>query len=452
MNGNLVIRLINAKLLHDTEFIGKMSPYVKILAGGEVLKSPVCHRGHLNPTWDWEIMVPLNETLNFIIFEVYSKETFSKDDLIGSAQFPLNQLYQNKFRGWIPLVYNGGDAGALFTDMRCDTLSTTFNQPQMSSNLSEGFIKHTPIFATGQVEGFSSGGGSTMASTMVSSTVTNMPLEPIVHQQETLVYQEEPIIYREKPVVHEKTIITEKPIIHEKQIVYCEQPIIVEKPELHERTLYQRDAPIVTRDQPRYVKEDLRTSFENADLYGAPIIQKETEFRREAPVYTREQPELFEKQIITERPIIHEKDIIHVEKPVIVEKDEFREKPIQMTNAPILEQRNPILFSEVSNNMGDIGENPIVHSETEVLRTAPIVQKERPEIYETKVIHEKPIIHEQPVIFTEQTVIQEKPEIHEKKIFHQEPPKVIQEETIIHQESGVRPPSFEKRINEKKLK
>jgi hypothetical protein len=451
MNGNLVIRLINAKLLHDTEFIGKMSPYVKILAGGEILKSPVCHRGHLNPTWDWEILVPLNETLNFLIFEVYSKETFSKDDLIGSAQFPLNQLYQNKFRGWIPLVYNGGDAGALFCDMRLDsTINTTgtFQQSQMTS-LNEGFIKHTPIFASGQVEGFSSGGGSTMASTIVTTPVMTQNLEPIVHQQETLVYQEEPLIYREKPVVHEKTIITEKPIIHEKQIVYCEQPIIVEKPELHERTLYQRDAPILTRDQPRYVKEDMRSTFENAELYGAPIIQKETEYRREAPVYTREQPELFEKQVITERPIIHEKDIIHVEKPVIVEKDEFREKPISMFNKPILEQRNPILFSEVSNEMVDIGENPIVHSETEVLRTTPIVQRERPEIYETKVIHEKPIIHEQPVIFTEQTVIQEKPEIHEKKIFHQEPAKIIQEETIIQREAGPRPPNFEKL--EKKL-
>jgi hypothetical protein len=278
-------------------------------------------------------------------------------------------------------------------------LTTTQSQV---SNLQEGFIKHTPIFGSSNVE-FASGGGSTMGgSTMMATSVTTQPLEPIIHEGETLVYQDEPVIYRDKPIVHEKTIITERPIIHEKQIVYCEQPIIVEKPELHERTLYRRDAPVITRDQPVYVKEDMRTSLDNPDLYGAPIIQKETEYRREATVYTREQPELYEKQIITERPIIHEKDIIHVEKPMIVEKDEFREKPIKVTNQPILEQRNPIMFSEVSTNMGDIGENPIVHSETEVLRSAPIFQKERPEIFETKVIHEKPIIHEQPIIYTEQ--------------------------------------------------
>lgn len=442
MNGNLVVRLINAKLLHDTEFIGKMSPYVKILAGGEVLKSPVCHRGHLNPNWDWEILVPLNETINFIIFEVYSKETFSKDNLVGSAQFGLDQLYQSKFRGWIPLVYNSGDAGALFIDMRLDSVNQTLTQPQMA-NFSEGFVKHTPIFGQSQMESFSTGGGSTMASSTVGSTVRTQGLEPIYHQQETLVYQDEPIVYREKPVIHEKTIITERPLIHEKQIVYCEQPIIIEKPELHERTLYQRENPTVTRDQPQYVREDMRTSFDNPDLYGNPIIQRETEYRKEAPIYTREQPELYEKQIIQERPIIREKDIIHVEKPVIVEKDEFREKPIQLRNKTIVEQRNPLLFSEVGGNMADVSENPIVHSETEVLRSNPVYQRERPEIYETKVIHEKPIIHEQPVIFTEQNVIQEKPEFHERKLYHQEQAKVIQEETIIRQETGMKPQLFE---------
>jgi len=190
----------------------------------------------------------------------------------------------------------------------------------------------------------------------------------------------------------------------------------------------------------------MRTSFENSELYGAPIIQKETEYRREAPIYTREQPELYERQTITEKPIIRERDIIHVEKPEFVEKAEFRERPIQLTTTPILQQSNPVLFSEVSKgDMGDMDENPIVHSETNVVRESPIYQKERPEIYETRVIHEKPIIHEQPIIFSEQNVIQEKPEFHEKKIYHQEPTKIIQEETIVHQESGVKPTNFLKK-------
>jgi Ca2+-dependent lipid-binding protein len=148
LSRNLLIRPISAKLLHDTEFIGKMSPYLRVTAGAEVLKSPACHKGHLTPSWDTELILTLPEMCNSILIELFNKETISKDDFIGSARFDLNQLTQQGFRGWIPLTYSKGDAGTLFIE-----INYMSPEPSMTSKgLPTGYVQHTPIF--NREEGF----------------------------------------------------------------------------------------------------------------------------------------------------------------------------------------------------------------------------------------------------------------------------------------------------------
>jgi hypothetical protein len=426
LSRNLLIRPISAKLLHDTEFIGKMSPYLRVTAGAEILKSPACHKGHLTPTWDTELIMALPELCNSILLELFNKETLSKDDFIGSARFDLNQLTEGGFRGWIPLSYAKGDAGTLFIEINFMNPDVNFNK-----GMPTGFVSHQPIF--NKTETLSTAHTSTVQANVFN---TQNLVNPIIHKEDAVYTKEQPFIVRERPIVHEKTIITEKPIITEKDILTCEQPIIIEKPELVERHFYQQAAPVVRRDEATMRTELEGQILENAELYGTPIVDRATEFKQAMPVYNREIADVYEQKLVTEKPIIHQKDIYHVEKPIFIERPEIVQKPIFQTGPVITETFQPVLKTEVTKEAINIEGESKVHSDVKVVRHGPIVEFERPEVFEKEVIHEQAIIHEQPIINVEKQIIQEKPEYHERRIYHQEPVKVVQEQPIIREEQS----------------
>jgi hypothetical protein len=401
-----------------------MSPYLKVTAGAEILKSPACHKGHLTPTWDTELIMALPELCNSVLLELFNKETLSKDDFIGSARFDLNQLTEGGFRGWIPLSYAKGDAGTLFIEINFMNSDVSFNK-----GMPTGFVSHQPIFNKTETL-------STASTSQTNVFNTQNLVNPIIHREDAVYTKEQPFIVRERPIVHEKTIITEKPIITEKDILTCEQPIIIEKPELVERHFYQQAAPVVRRDEATMRTELEGQILENAELYGTPIVDRATEFKQAMPVYNREVADVYEQKLVTEKPIIHQKDIYHVEKPIFIERPEIVQKPIFQTGPVITETFQSVLKTEVTKEPINIEGESKIHSDVKVVRHGPIVEFERPEVFEREVIHEQAIIHEQPIINVEKQVIQEKPEYHERRIYHQEPVKVVQEQPIIREEQS----------------
>jgi hypothetical protein len=412
-----------------------MSPYLRVTAGAEILKSPACHKGHLTPTWDTELIMALPEMCNSILLELFNKETISKDDFIGSARFDLNQLTEGGFRGWIPLSYTKGDAGTLFIEI--NYMTPDINQ---SKGMPQGFVSHQPIF--NKQSNLSTASTACTENVCLEKNVTQGSFNqqnlqnPIIHKEETVFKVEQPFIVHERPIVHEKTIITEKPIITEKDILTCEQPIIIEKPELVERHFYQQAAPVVRREEATLRTDVEGRVLENPELYGTPIVDRATEFRQAAPVYNRETADVYEEKLVTEKPIIHQKDIYHVEKPVYIERPEIVQKPIFQSGPAVTETFNPIIKTEITKEPINIEGETRVHSDVKVVKRGPVVEFERPEVFEREIVHEQAIIHEQPIINVEKQVIQEKPEYHERRIFHQEPVKVVQEQPIIREEQG----------------
>jgi hypothetical protein len=424
LSRNLLIRPISAKLLHDTEFIGKMSPYLKVTAGTQILKSPACHKGHLTPSWDTELILSLPDMCSAILIELFNKETLSKDDFIGSSRFDLNQLTEQGFRGWVPLTYAKGDAGTLF-------LEINFMSPEIGNvktgGMPTGYVQHNPIFQQASVS------QTTSAST---ATSFQQPLNPIIHHEQAVYTKEAPFYIHERPIVNEKTIIIDKPLITEKDILTCEQPIIVEKPELVERHFYQQAAPVVQRRDAVLSTAEPGILLEKPELYGQPIVNRETEFRQDAPIYNREEADVYEQKTVTERPIVHQKDIYHVEKPIYIERPEIIQKPIFQSGPSTTETFNSVLKTEVTSENVELLGKARVHSDLKVVKQGPNVVFERPEVFEKEVIHEQAIIHEQPVINIEKEVIHERPELHERRIYHKEPVKVVQEQQIIREEQG----------------
>ena len=50
--GDLDIKVIDAKLTRDTEFFGKMSPFVQVEIGGEIRKTSDKRNAGKQPIWD----------------------------------------------------------------------------------------------------------------------------------------------------------------------------------------------------------------------------------------------------------------------------------------------------------------------------------------------------------------------------------------------------------------
>ncbi|KAI4370595.1 hypothetical protein MLD38_018933 [Melastoma candidum] len=95
--GILEILLVNAKGLGDTDFFGKMDPYVLIQFKSQERKSSVAREQGSNPSW--------NETFTFrveypgtsnghdkLTLKIMDKDTFSSDDLIGHATIFVGDL------------------------------------------------------------------------------------------------------------------------------------------------------------------------------------------------------------------------------------------------------------------------------------------------------------------------------------------------------------------------
>lgn len=104
------VDIIQAQNLKAADLNGKSDPYVIFYlrdGGGRVSRK---HRTrtikkNLNPYWDENFVCDSNDTDGNLIFEVWDYDTFSHDDMIGSASWPMSDLKkQSPYRGWISLV------------------------------------------------------------------------------------------------------------------------------------------------------------------------------------------------------------------------------------------------------------------------------------------------------------------------------------------------------------
>jgi hypothetical protein len=397
MNGNLVIRPLEARLTHDTELIGKMSPYVKVSLGDEWKTTQSAKRQHLNPIWDQSLHFRLHGEPS-VFFELWNKELISKDDLIGAGSMLLGDLLSQKnLHQWVPLFYKEKDAGQLLVELNFFADGT--EMPSEKMHVQEKMSIETPVqqFQTTQ-----------------QVPITVQQTQPSNVHIETQVIREEPTIIRQEPIIHEKKIITEKPIITERTYIYTEQPIIQENRVHNERIIEEKEAPVVMRDETIVHRDLPVTDLSGTSMGTGKVVTHATEYRKEAPTINIEQTQIHHKDIYIDKPIIHEKDIIHREKPVLIEKPEIREKPILSREDATLVSELPVKKQQVLT--GDLsGMTGNITREEVHMKTEPTYVQEQPEIYEKRVIHEQPIIHEQPVIYREKEEIVEKPEIIEKR-------------------------------------
>jgi len=80
----------------DTGINNKSDPYVRVfLDEKEIMKTKVI-KNNLNPVWNERSGLKLSSKRNALIFRVFDKDRFTRDDLIGEVSVNLDDLYNVK--------------------------------------------------------------------------------------------------------------------------------------------------------------------------------------------------------------------------------------------------------------------------------------------------------------------------------------------------------------------
>lgn len=121
MPGTLIIKPIEAELTHNTELIGKMSPYCLISAGTRRFKTEICKKGGKHPSWDTPIIIPVdhNQThLANVLVQLIDDQKLTHHDDIGYCMIDLNDI-ENKgsTSEWYELHFKNKPAGKILLDI-----------------------------------------------------------------------------------------------------------------------------------------------------------------------------------------------------------------------------------------------------------------------------------------------------------------------------------------------
>jgi hypothetical protein len=151
--GKVIIKPLTAKLTHDTEFFGKMDPYVKISSGPSDFRSKTHQNGGKFPSWKDEFtMYRRGETL--IHLEVWDEDSVKKDDLVGDTDIPLAETFsKGKTQNWYTLSYDGKDAGKIlvYLEWLPEPTEQKSQQPGGSLFLPQSLQKTLAPFMTQQI-------------------------------------------------------------------------------------------------------------------------------------------------------------------------------------------------------------------------------------------------------------------------------------------------------------
>uniref|UniRef100_A0A0G4HP99 C2 domain-containing protein n=1 Tax=Chromera velia CCMP2878 TaxID=1169474 RepID=A0A0G4HP99_9ALVE len=117
---SLVITAHSARDLHNTEWMGKMDPYCKIICGSQIARTNTHRNAHKSPVWNQRCSIRYSGEPT-IRFEVWDADTFTHDDFIGSVNMTLGPLLSSnppRFQGELALVRDQGTgAGMIFVSV-----------------------------------------------------------------------------------------------------------------------------------------------------------------------------------------------------------------------------------------------------------------------------------------------------------------------------------------------
>lgn len=110
--GKLTVTVIEAAIMHNTEALTSMSPYCEVKLDTQIQKTKVASKEGRTPKWNYR-MDFASGGQQYIEIKLMDKD-MSYDDIIGTANFYLGDVYKNKeVTEDITLAYKGSNAGSI---------------------------------------------------------------------------------------------------------------------------------------------------------------------------------------------------------------------------------------------------------------------------------------------------------------------------------------------------
>ena len=109
--GELKIHVIEAKLTRDTEYWGKMDPYVEIKTSVGTKRTATHQEGGRTPVWNEEITFDVAKVDDEVEFLVQEEDNASAD-LVGDTVIKMSKLIASEpIQQWIEIKYEKKSAG-----------------------------------------------------------------------------------------------------------------------------------------------------------------------------------------------------------------------------------------------------------------------------------------------------------------------------------------------------
>jgi len=322
MPGTITLRPVEANLTHNTDLIGKMSPYVAFIVGNDVYRSQVCKKGGKNPVWGDAVTIPYSNEASVVV-EVMDKDKFTRDDNIGTTVINLKELQRTgQSSQWYPLTYKNKAVGEVLLEA---SLSG-----EGFGGYNQGGINQAGFVGT---EGYRTGG------LVESEYVANRA--GYVQQQETFVAQapahERRIFTEQQQVVEPRTFIKEVDVVETRSVL---QNIEVLEPTKVIREVQYTQAVPVTKQieviEPRVVMKEV-------EVMEPRLVTKTIQVVENVPVKKRievienvtrmQTVETFEPQTFTKQVEIT--DYIPVQKQVTVTEPVHLKKVVEFVEPVI---------------------------------------------------------------------------------------------------------------------
>merc|ERR550517_983110 len=142
---NINVLVVGARNLEKSGMFGKADPYI-VVSHKDKKKTSTTINNDLNPQWNFENTFAVsNSSSETLRFEVYDKDTITKDDLMGSTEISITDAAQMREGSWIPL--QGCKSGKLFVSVEVYQPKT--GEEVASEGLEDSKSEDTDITETG---------------------------------------------------------------------------------------------------------------------------------------------------------------------------------------------------------------------------------------------------------------------------------------------------------------
>jgi Ca2+-dependent lipid-binding protein len=109
----LALNIIEGQLTRDTEFFGKMDPFIVVETNGHKYRTPVVSEGGKNPVWNKVFFIPVSSMGDELTLTCYDEDKLS-NDVVGEVQIPMYSLCRNGgVRDWFDIIYKKKTSGKI---------------------------------------------------------------------------------------------------------------------------------------------------------------------------------------------------------------------------------------------------------------------------------------------------------------------------------------------------